>query len=96
MAAQASAPISCSSHPCSMHQATDRPTMACASRKGTPSRTSASARSVAVEKPLAAAARMRSRFTVMPGSISANTRRQPSSWSQASNTACLSSCMSLL
>ena len=69
--------------------------MWCASRNGTSaSRTSQSARSVAVEKPCAAAARIRSGTNSTVSTIPASASSDSISRSRASNTGSLSSCMS--
>src|SRR5690606_41039724 len=76
--------------------ATSLPTTWCASRNGTPDLTRWSARSVALEKPDAAAFRMRSALTRVRGSMAQYSRRLSSAVSRASNSPSLSSCMSLL
>ena len=75
---------------------TTPPTIPCASRNGTPWRTSRSATSVAAIDSSVAAAAIRSRSNSIPASISRATRRHSSSVSIASNSGSLSSWRSLL
>ena len=80
----------------SSHTRTQAPATSCATRNGTPSRTSHSATSVASEKPCGASSAIRSVWKVSVATIPATAGSSTSRVSTASKTGSLSSCRSRL
>ena len=96
MAAKSSSERSHSSMPRCSQTCTQAPETSCATRKGTPWRTSHSATSVASAKPCGASAAMRSVWKVSVRTMPVNAGSSTSSVSTESKTGSLSSCRSRL